>query len=586
MSRIEEAFKRIARREVADAGSSKPSLERFTFEESPVGVHNAPVPGLARRSDPPRMPPPASAGDPVDSDEALVDFRQIWDYVGFVGRSVVRHPYVATLTFLLMIGATAGAVVAWPRTYHVEARLLAQQNSLMNSFGNPRAPSSSAGDSPTFAVSETILRRDNLVSLIKQTDLLNQWERTRPPAMRVKDRVMRTLGKEPNDKDRMDAMIGLLEQRFDINVTVEGTVLIAINWPDGRVGYELVETALQNFLDTRQAGEASALNDSITVLERYAATLENDVNSTFAEVQAEQAKRGTGVRRAATPIAAAAVTPGSPETVPGVSVLPSAPPEVMVRLGRMRAALDARRGEVARLEETKAQQISDAQNKLAAALTVYTEGHPMVASLRQSLTSAAQDSPQLQQARLEAQNLEREYVALAAAQEKPAAPPAATAAVDPKSAADGKSPAPTTVAKGAPTPRAGAAPGAATLDRSLDTATQALGSNDYSSLAAVRLRLQVAQLGDIRDRIAGARLALATSQAGFKYRYELTRPPQIPRAPIKPNVALVIAAGVIGALALAIAAALSRDLLSGRIVESWQLERQVGVAVLGRVRRL
>lgn len=93
-------------------------------------------------------------------------------------------------------------------------------------------------------------------------------------------------------------------------------------------------------------------------------------------------------------------------------------------------------------------------------------------------------------------------------------------------------------------------------------------------------------MGDLDDRIAAARLALETSAAGFKYRYTLTRPPQLPRGPIKPKVPLVIATGLLGAFALAIAAALARDLLSGRIVESWQVERQVGVPVLARVRQL
>ena len=47
----------------------------------------------------------------------------------------------------------------------------------------------------------------------------------------------------------------------------------------------------------------------------------------------------------------------------------------------------------------------------------------------------------------------------------------------------------------------------------------------------------------------------------------------------------LIALGIL-ALLLAIAAATGTDLLSGRIVEPWQLERQVGVPVLIRLRRL
>jgi len=591
MSRIEEAFRRVGRREVSETAATKASLDRFAFEETPAIVHSSPMPVLTRREAPAvppvPSPPPSPAPAPPDgsdSDEALVDFRQIGDYIGFVVRSVIRHPYLAALTLILMIGATAAAVVVWPRTYHVEARLLAQQADLMAAYSNPRT-SSGSGVSPTYGVSETILRQENLVSLIKQTDLLNEWQRTRPPAFRLKDRVMAALRGVPSEQDRLTAMTGLLEQRFEINVTMEGAVIIGINWPDARAGYELVEAALQNFLDTRQSGEASALNDSIAVLERYAATLEKDVNGTFADLQTEQAKRTPGVRRFTLPTA----VPTTPDAVPIVTGLPAPPPEVMVRLGRMKAALDTKRSEVARLEESKEQQYSDLQGKLAAALTVYTEGHPMVASLRQALASAAQDSAQLQQARAEAQNLERDYVTLAAAQEKPDKPAGQQTtgpAADAKGAADSRTSTQASAPKRLPDIPMLAIPRGAANDRPSESATQPSAPTDYASLTAVRLRLQVGQLGDIRDRIAAARLALATSQAGFKYRYVLTRPPQLPRAPSKPNVLLVTMAGVLGAFGLAIAAALARDLLSGRIVEAWQVQRQVGVPVLARVRQM
>src|SRR5436190_20597916 len=103
MSRIEEAFRRVARREVSETAGPKTSLDRFAFEETPAIVHSSPMPVLARREGAPVPPAPAPAPaaappDGPDSDEALVDFRQIGDYIGFVVRSVIRHPYLAALT--------------------------------------------------------------------------------------------------------------------------------------------------------------------------------------------------------------------------------------------------------------------------------------------------------------------------------------------------------------------------------------------------------------------------------------------------------------------------------------------------------
>jgi hypothetical protein len=99
----------------------------------------------------------------------------------------------------------------------------------------------------------------------------------------------------------------------------------------------------------------------------------------------------------------------------------------------------------------------------------------------------------------------------------------------------------------------------------------------------VKLRLQLSQLGDMRDRLESARIELATSQAGFKYQYALVRPAQIPKRPVKPNVPAIIIAGVLASLMLAVASAIGADLAGGRILESWQVERLAGTPVLARL---
>ena len=121
----------------------------------------------------------------------------------------------------------------------------------------------------------------------------------------------------------------------------------------------------------------------------------------------------------------------------------------------------------------------------------------------------------------------------------------------------------------------------------LNEAAALAGSpSDASSPSSLRLRLELGQLASIRDRINGAQIELATSQAAFKYRYNVTRPPQVPRRPSKPNGLAILIAGALGALLLAIASSAGADVLGGRIIEPWQMERQVGVPVLLRLGRL
>ena len=132
----------------------------------------------------------------------LFDYTLIRNVIGFVFRGVRRHRLLslAVFTFILVVGSVGVMLV--PRTWHAEARLLANQNEIIRALGNPR--SSLQSDDPTRAARELIFAHDNLVSLIKQTSLLKSWEAQRPPVVRVKDLVMRLVSGPITEEDRID----------------------------------------------------------------------------------------------------------------------------------------------------------------------------------------------------------------------------------------------------------------------------------------------------------------------------------------------------------------------------------------------
>ena len=76
-----------------------------------------------------------------------------------------------------------------------------------------------------------------------------------------------------------------------------------------------------------------------------------------------------------------------------------------------------------------------------------------------------------------------------------------------------------------------------------------------------------------------------TAKAAFKYRYSVIFPPQLPKAPFKPNPMTLWAAGVVAGLLFAILAAVVADLRSGRLLETWQVRRWLDLEVLAEVRR-
>ncbi len=98
---------------------------------------------------------------------------------------------VVAFTALLTLGATGALLLVLPRTYHVDAQLLTQRNTVMPALGNPGRTVPTDANVPTRAAAETVLRHDNLLSLMKQTDLLNRWERDRSPVLRLKDWVVK-----------------------------------------------------------------------------------------------------------------------------------------------------------------------------------------------------------------------------------------------------------------------------------------------------------------------------------------------------------------------------------------------------------
>ncbi len=198
---------------------------------------------------------------------------------------------------------------------------------------------------------------------------------------------------------------------------------------------------------------------------------------------------------------------------------------------------------------------------------VYTPAHPMVLSTQQHIAALSQDSPQLAALKSQADSLDSDYKkrvnAVAELEQVEQLKTEYANRTQATNARPAHPQAPRTVPD-APVPT-GNAP----------------GSGDMSDFASIRLRLELNQLESVLERTDGARIELAVSDAAFKYRYSVIRPPQVPLSPIRPNLRLIVIAGIVGSLLLAVAAAVGKDMLSDRIFERWQIERHLGLPILG-----
>jgi uncharacterized protein involved in exopolysaccharide biosynthesis len=240
------------------------------------------------------------------------------------------------------------------------------------------------------------------------------------------------------------------------------------------------------------------------------------------------------------------------------------------QIPRLKAAVVSKRQEITTLEEARERQLSELQARLAQLTTIYTATHPTVVGVQQNIAALSRDSPQLVALKAETEKLEAEYQKrVAAAQE---------ILQEEQLRAEASKPAPVVSAQPVSPPREERTALPETTEQPNAT------GGDTADFASVRLRLELNQLESVLERTDGARIELAVSQAAFKYLYTVIRPAEVPKLPVRPNLQMVFAAGLIGSLILCVAAVVGKDLLGGRIVEQWQIERQLGLRVLGNLR--
>jgi uncharacterized protein involved in exopolysaccharide biosynthesis len=187
--------------------------------------------------------------------------------------------------------------------------------------------------------------------------------------------------------------------------------------------------------------------------------------------------------------------------------------------------------------------VVELQTRLTEQRAVYSESHPVLRDLEQSIVSLKNESPQLAALRQEETDLRQRLASSRGG--AASSPPSSGLPVIP--------------------------PDLFRFERDSKE-----GEDPLIDYARTQLRLTVGQYAGLRERINAARIELDTSQAAFKYNYSVLRTPEVPRNPIKPNAPLMIAAAIVVGLLLALFATTAADFRSGLLLETWQLESAIG----------
>lgn len=446
---------------------------------------------------------------------------QALEVLGFAVRAPRRRPLLAAGVFVLGVTVTVALALLVPRVYTVSATILVQRNVVIPLLGNPRRALPTDWDVPGRGTSESIFRRDNLVAVVKETDLVTRWNEGRPPILKLKDELSsRILGPiSENDMARM--MVGMLEKRLVVQVE-DPTIKISIEWQDPETAYRVVSCIEQNFLKDRGAAGTAAITDTLTILEDEESRQRELVATALAEAQKLQLSAAQPAWQARAPQERST----SDHLTDGHEV------------AREVAGNAERRRTIQAADQARQRRLTELQAQLAELRITYASAHPLVLAMEEKIHQAEAAPTEL---------------------------------------APGKP-----VDEGSPRRIKRFVPQNGDAREAPSDLRAGAEREDTPELAAARARLGAAELKyeEVRDRIDSARIELQTAEAAFKYRYAIIQPAEQPKNPTKPNAVLIVVGGLAASVALAIATAVAKDHASGQFIEPWQVRQRLPIPLL------
>ena len=312
----------------------------------------------------------------TDHTRERFEFAVAGGYGLMVLRSLRRRPALFLSSGWGCLASTALALAVLPRTYDVQTTLQVSRGTPTTAVVSRTAQRDL--DAPTPIAAATVQRHENLISLVRQTDLLNRWNLRRAPLLRLKDAVWAKLFRAPTTEEREEGFVGLLEKRIWVDATPD-TVTIGILFPDPDLAFDLVEAALQNFLEARRTAEISSIEEAITILEGRSVEAHDAVETALAHMAKARTDRAARLGlRSRVPVSA---TLDKPVDKAGAQLI---------------TEVQTRRQQIAALEEARARRMMELQTQLEEQRAVYSDSHPVVTRLEQDMEALRREPPEMQ----------------------------------------------------------------------------------------------------------------------------------------------------------------------------------------------
>jgi len=445
-----------------------------------------------------------------------------------------RRKALTAFVAVICLAMTVVAAIFAPKSYEVEAKVLVTRARLIGAAADYSTPEEQKSQARQFE--EQVKARDNILNLIKQTQLVERWDSMRQPHRRLLDQLGAKLGSSPpTDEQKFDALMKTLDAKLRV-VVDDATVSIYIEWSDPTAARDIVANAMKNFQDARYGVEIGGINEQLKILESNVARASGEV----AAAATELAIRQRDLNSLKVPdTAVLKYIPRGGATAPP----PGADPVLAKKLEQIR-------GEKQALEDQRQQRVQQLQTQLQELQQQYADGHPSVRAVKDNIRAAQQDPPAL--AALKTQ--EADVLAQIEAQKK-AAP-----------------------TKDDPSPKPMMAVPVAAVDAGVPARPK--------SISDVQAEFDTARnkYDQLSTKLEAARIEAQTAEAGFKRRYSVTRPAELPAGPKRPSGLIAAFLGLLLTVVAALATAAIADRFSGIFFEARHVRDRLGIPVFGTMK--
>lgn len=405
---------------------------------------------------------------------------------------------IIVVTTLIGSLAALAAILLLPKKYESSATLLVQAPSLPADIIGGQADEAIA--QRIESIRQQIINRPSLIELVQRNDLYSS-QRKSEPLSEVIEKMREAITLEPRT----------VEIGPGGNQTRTIAVQLAFSYHEPMGAQAVTQQLMEQLIETDSTTSAQNLTETVQFLSEQQADLQEKIAAAEGQVAAFNRQYGS------------VISGGSAMVVGGGA----AGYDVQIaNLQRDISMMEAQRQSLS-TAETRDPVVVNAENRLAAIRSVYSENHPDVAAAKQQL-EVAREIARNNVNRVPTENIDRQ-ISIARGQ------------IAQLQAAKARETAQTSAA--------------------IALRAQAPAVQQEAEQLQRRVQTLYKQFEDISNRLLVARASAQAGEEQMGQRLMVVDPPVVPDQPVSPNRLLIAAGGVLGGLALGLLLALALEVM-------------------------